>query len=215
MTEIEDVSRTRAGYDSVAELYTEMFARQLYTNPFDRAMLDVFVESVREQPEDAEPLVADIGCGPGRVTTYLHAAGLNTFGVDLSPEMIRLARAAHPELRFEVGSMEHLAVGDAALSGLVAWYSIIHTPPERIPAVLREFARVLRPGAHALFGFQAADGFDGVQEYDHRVATAYRWAPDTLAEVLERNGFQVTARMARIARPDERTPQGYLLAIKG
>ncbi|MFF2553691.1 class I SAM-dependent methyltransferase [Nocardia sp. NPDC058058] len=212
-TEIDDVRVTRESYDEIAELYTNTFQEGIEENPFDRAMLDMFAASVRAA--EAEPgLIADLGCGPGRAARYLDVLGLNVFGLDLSPEMITRAQSALPHLRFEIGSMESLDLTDASLSGIVAWYSIIHTPPHRIPALLGEFARVLRPGGHALFGFQAADESRGIQEYDHRVTTSYRWAPDTLAATLEDLGFTVTARMSRTAREEERTPQGYLLAVK-
>jgi trans-aconitate methyltransferase len=46
-----------------------------------------------------------VGCGPGHVTAHLRKLGLDTFGIDLSPAMIDVARREHPELRFEVGSM--------------------------------------------------------------------------------------------------------------
>jgi SAM-dependent methyltransferase len=36
--------------------------------------------------------VADIECGPGRVTAHLHGLGLTAFGVDLSPAMVAVAR---------------------------------------------------------------------------------------------------------------------------
>ncbi|MFE6863402.1 class I SAM-dependent methyltransferase [Nocardia sp. NPDC057668] len=213
MIEAEDVSVTRTAYDGVAELYTGLVREQLLANPYDRAVLGVFAESVLES-EHADAPAAEVGCGPGRITDHLRRAGLDIFGLDLSPEMIRLARLEYPGLRFEVGSMERLELADAALGSIVAWYSIIHLPPARVPAVLAEFARVLRPGGHALFAFQAADGVTGVQPYDHKVTTSYRWAPDTLAEALAACGFRVTARMQRLARPDERTPQGYVLAVK-
>nr|WP_019854343.1 methyltransferase domain-containing protein [Actinopolyspora mortivallis] len=32
--------------------------------------------------------MADVGCGPGRVTAHLGALGLSVFGMDLSPEMV-------------------------------------------------------------------------------------------------------------------------------
>ncbi|MGV9412262.1 class I SAM-dependent methyltransferase [Nocardia sp. NPDC003693] len=214
MIEAEDVGITRAAYDEVAELYTGMFRDHLLTSVYDRAVLEVFTEAVRESEHAGAP-VAEVGCGPGRITNHLHRAGLDVFGLDLSPEMIRLARIEYPGLRFEVGSMERLELPDAALGAIVAWYSIIHLPPARVPAVLTELARVLRPGGHALFAFQAADGVTGVQPYEHRVTTSYRWAPDTLAVALQDAGFAVTARIQRVARPDERTPQGYLLAVKG
>ncbi|MRH86422.1 methyltransferase domain-containing protein [Nocardia sp. SYP-A9097] len=211
MTEIDDVRVTRESYDEIAELYTTTFGQPIEENPFDRAMLDVFAAGVHGTESG---LVADLGCGPGRAARYLDSLGLNVFGLDLSAEMISRARATAPHLRFEVGSMEKLDLADASLAGIVAWYSIIHTPPHRIPAVLGEFARVLRPGGHALFAFQASDESRGIQEHDHKVAPSYRWAPDTLAATLEELGFIVTARMSRTALPDERTPQGCLLAVR-
>ncbi|MEV6770756.1 class I SAM-dependent methyltransferase [Nocardia sp. NPDC051030] len=209
MTDVAGVGRVRDAYDAVAELYNDLFKRQLEANPFDRAVLDVFAESTR-----GEGVVADLGCGPGRVTGHLKSLGLNVFGVDLSPEMIRLAREQHPDVQFEVGSMDQLKSADGALAGIVAWYSIIHTSPEQLPTILAEFARVLRPGGHVLLGFQASDERDGVQEFDHKVTTGYRWAPDTLADVLGRTGFQVTARLVREPRPDERFQQATLFAVR-
>nr|WP_240943201.1 class I SAM-dependent methyltransferase [Planosporangium thailandense] len=90
-------------------------------------MLVAFAELVRAT--GAGP-VADLGCGPGYVTAYLCSLGLTAFGVDLSPEMIALARQAYPALRFDVGSMTALELEDGALGGVLARYSIIHTPPE-------------------------------------------------------------------------------------
>jgi SAM-dependent methyltransferase len=40
----------------------------------------------------AEPWVLDLGCGPGRHLTALHASGKRALGVDLSPVAVRLAR---------------------------------------------------------------------------------------------------------------------------
>lgn len=201
---------TREGYDAVAELYTDVFKRSLAENPFDRAMLDIFADLVGDSGA-----VVDIGCGPGRITGYLHAAGLRVSGIDLSPEMIRLARRDLPQIGFEVGSMERLELADASLAGIVAWYSIIHTPPERVPAVFAEFARVLRPGGQLLLAFQSPTEPVSVQRFDHKVTTGYRWSADAVAEVLDANGFRTTARLSREARTgenSENSPQGAVLA---
>ncbi|MDV6011113.1 class I SAM-dependent methyltransferase [Haloechinothrix sp. LS1_15] len=68
----------------------------------DRALLGCVAELVRA---DATGPVADVGCGPGRITAHLHALGVPTFGIDLSPQMIAAARRSYPELGFEEGSM--------------------------------------------------------------------------------------------------------------
>ncbi|MEV0294328.1 class I SAM-dependent methyltransferase [Nocardia sp. NPDC050710] len=198
-------------YDEIAELYVEFVKDDLAANPFDRAMLDLFAESLRDN--ESGP-VADVGCGPGRITDYLASLGLDAFGIDLSARMITLARRAYPGLRFDEGSMERLDLADGALAGLVAWYSIIHLPPDRIPDVSAEFARVLRPGGHALLAFQAIETTDAVEAFDHRVIRAYRWPPQRLAALLRADGFTEVCRMVRKPRPGERFEQAYLLVTK-
>ncbi|AFU06259.1 putative methyltransferase [Nocardia brasiliensis ATCC 700358] len=202
-----DVAVTRASYDEMAELYTEFAKNHLAGKPFDRAILGVFAELVRGP-------VADIGCGPGRLTTHLAGLGVDVRGIDLSPEMIRIARRQYPQLSFEVGSMERLALADNSLGGILAWYSLIHLPPERVPGVLNEFYRVLEPEGHALLAFQAFDGTEAVTAFDHKVARAYRWSPERMAELLREAGFEVRARLIRQPDPDERFPEGCLLAVK-
>jgi SAM-dependent methyltransferase len=210
VTEPAVLHDTKAAYDAVASLYAELFSNVLETLPMERAMLAAFAELV--QAHNAGP-VADIGCGPGHVTAHLHALGPTTFGIDLSSAMVALARRAHPDLRFDEGSMTALDLADGVLGGILALYSIIHTPPQQLPAVFTEFQRVLAPGGYLLLGFFAGD--DPLpQEIDHKVTLAYRWSPDSLAELLRQAGFAEVARLLREPHEDERFQQANLLVRK-
>ncbi|MGZ4508378.1 MAG: class I SAM-dependent DNA methyltransferase [Blastococcus sp.] len=201
----------RAAYDTVAADYAELLRTELARKPLDRAMLGAFAELVHV---DAEAPVADVGCGPGRVTAHLHTLGLPVFGIDLSPAMVAVARRTHPELRFDEGSMTALDLPDASLGGLVAWYSVIHTPPELLPGVFAEFARVLRPAGHLLLAFQAGDELVHLEQaYGHALSLdAYRLDPGRVVDLLERAGFDVHAQLVREPEPPEKTRQAYLLA---
>jgi len=217
VTEPDFLSTTRASYDAVAADYAGRFRDELGAKPLERAMLAGFAELVLAA--GAGP-VADIGCGTGRVTAHLDGLGLPVFGIDLSPQMITVARQAHPDLRFEVGSMLALDLPDASLGGVMAWYSIIHVPEERLPEVFAEFHRVLAPGGYLQLAFQVGEEPWHVTEaFGHAISLDFhRRQPDRVAELLNEAGLVVRARLLRERDVDgdfpERTPQAFLLARK-
>jgi SAM-dependent methyltransferase len=150
------------------------------------------------------------------VTAQLDSLGLDVFGVDLSPAMMAVARQVHPELRFDEGSITALNLADGELGGVVAWYSIIHTPPEVLPVVFAEFHRVLRPGGYLLLAFQVGDERVHLEQaYGHALSLdAYRLSPDRIAELLVQVGFVMQARLVREPVKPEKLQQAYLLARK-
>ncbi|WP_332309189.1 class I SAM-dependent methyltransferase [Rhodococcus sp. WMMA185] len=127
--------------------------------------------------------------------------------------MIDLARATYPRLRFEVGSMDALDLADETLQGIVAWYSVIHTPPHEMPSYIAEFRRVLMPGGHFLLAFFESES-DPVTVFDHKVAPAYRWPIGDLATLVVETGFTEVGRMLREPREGERFRRGHLLMRK-
>ncbi|MEV6829332.1 class I SAM-dependent methyltransferase [Amycolatopsis sp. NPDC051102] len=200
---------TAAAYDAVAVRYAEFVAGTWDDHPLERAVWTAFADSVRGRGP-----VADLGCGPGHLTAHLRSLGLDSFGVDLSPAMVELARAARPDLRFEVGSMAALDLPDASLAGILAWYSLIHTPPAEIPAYFAEFARMLAPGGHVLLGcFESGGG--PLTPFDHKVTTAYCWPMDELAGFGAAAGFTEVGRVYREPVAGERPMRhGSLLLRK-
>ncbi|MFE5208091.1 class I SAM-dependent methyltransferase [Streptomyces sp. NPDC056600] len=202
---------TRASYDTVAEDYAELLCDELSHKPFDRAMLAAFADRVLARGGGP---VAELGCGPGRVTAHLHRLGLDVFGVDLSPEMIRVARRDHPVLRFEVGDMTALDLEDASVAGVCAWYSTVHTPPEELPRLFTEFHRVLAPGGTMLLAFKAgALRRNLTHAYGHDLSLEVHWArPELVERVLAQAGLTVEAQLVREPDGQERGPQGYVLA---
>ncbi|MGP3968111.1 class I SAM-dependent DNA methyltransferase [Streptomyces sp. 6N223] len=206
------LAAVRESYDTVAAEYARRFTLA-EIDPVARAMLSAFADLVRGSGP-----VADLGCGPGHVTAHLAGLGLPSFGIDLSPKMIELARQTHPEMRFRVGSMTTLDIPTAELGGILAFFSTHHTPPEWLPVVFAEFHRTLAPGACLMLGTHVGDN----ERY--RPATAYGGHPvsyesyllpaDRTAELLERAGLVITARLALEPAAEGKRPSATFLARK-
>jgi len=151
--------------------------------------------------------VVDAGCGPGHWTDLLHRHGVDVEGVDPTAAMVDLAHERFPACRVRAGRLEDLGVPDGSLDGVLAWFSLIHTPPADVPEALDAVARALRPGGSVLVGF-----FTGpvVEPFDHAVTTGWRWPVDVLAAHLATAGLVVRERHTR-TEPGSR-PQAAVVA---
>jgi SAM-dependent methyltransferase len=201
---------TRASYDTVAVSYAAYVRAARATEPYRRAALVLFADLVRAAGGGP---VADVGCGPGYVTALLNELGADTFGIDLSPGMIALARQEHPGLTFELGDMTDLRLADASVTGLVAFWSLIHVPDDEVPAVFRHFRRVTRPGGPLLLGFHVGDESrlktEGYGGHPMRVHVHWR-PPDRVAAWLRAAGFTISAHM--LVNPDDSVPGAFIFA---
>jgi SAM-dependent methyltransferase len=189
---------TRRSYDAVAGRYAAEMADELRSKPLDRALLDAFAELA------GDGRVADIGCGPGHVTAYLAGRGADPFGLDLSPMMCAAALQA-TSLAFAAADMTALPLRPASLAGLVCLYAVIHLDAAQRLAAYEEFARVLRPGGHALVAFHTSDDDVPVggsltmdEWWGQQVALTFRFL-DPIGEValLRDAGLELTARLDR------------------
>jgi SAM-dependent methyltransferase len=186
---------TRTSYDTVAASYADQVRNLLAETPYERATLALFADLVHAAGGGP---VADVGCGPGRITAHLHELGVDAFGIDLSPGMIDVARRDHRGLRFEVGSMTDLDLAEGSVAGLVAWYSLIHIPDDQVGSVFAHFRRVLRSGGLLLLSFHVGNearlktqGYGGHPMKVH----VHRRQPARVAAWLRESGFTVEAQM--------------------
>lgn len=208
-----ETDELRAAHDVLAEFYVDRLAGVLESMPVERAVLSLFCELTRAANLGGG--VGDVGCGTGRLAPYLAARGLSPRGVDLSPEMVRVARRDHPDFTFDVADLRDLPFEDASLAGVVCWYSLLFLAPSDRAVAFGELARVVKPEGYLVTAFKAGDGNVrragrgaglGV-EFD-----AYWLSPQEMQRRVTEAGFATVFWGGRPAEGQESTPQRYLLA---
>lgn len=181
----------RAAYQARSTEYTDAVGRIDHVAAED---LDLVASWAR----GLNGLVLDVGCGPGQWTHFLTRLGVSAAGIDPVPEFVESARATYPGSSYRLGRAEDLGVAKGSLGGVLAWYSLIHTEPERIGGALDEIARCLRPGGGLAVGFFAGPK---LRPFDHAVVTAYCWPIESMVATIEAAGFDVAHTESRTDRP--------------
>ena len=133
-------------------------------------------EVLKEKVDFAKPqsndTVLDVACGPGAfalaVAPHVHFAG----GVDLTPEMLRRARAYQTEKQilnaaFVRGDAEQLPFGDAKFDLVSCQCSFHHLPKPQL--VLREMVRVTKPEGRLLIVDPLAPESDSKYAFYNRI----------------------------------------------
>ena len=97
--------------------------------------------------------VLDLGCGAGPLSRRLSEKGFSTWGLDLSPALIAVARERLPGAEFQCGSIHDARLPKAAAAaavGEVLNYATAHDPAALSGVFARVF-KALAPGGVFLF----------------------------------------------------------------
>ena len=203
------------GWNEVAAAYAERFGRELDAKPFDRKILDWFVER-------AGPIgpICDLGCGPGQVAAYVRSLGSEACGIDLSREMVQHAAALNPAIAFQIGDMCDLAeIEDASFGGVASFYSIVNLTPTDHARAFAEIGRVLRPDGWLLVSFQVGDGVNHVEEFlGERVRLNFHFfPPEDVQSGPQPAGLEVVETIQRGPYPqpvEAQTDRAYIFATR-
>jgi ubiquinone/menaquinone biosynthesis C-methylase UbiE len=146
------VAERYVGHAQAGRIYDHI-GRWQDTRPLsERRAIDALVERAAFERAGA---VLEFGCGTGRLAARLLAerlpAGARYLGLDVSPGMVRLARAAvapwGDRARVELtGGAMTLPAASGAFDRVVSTYVVDLLSPEDAAQLLGEAYRVLRPG---------------------------------------------------------------------
>lgn len=125
----------------------------------------------------------DVGCGcTGRFIDLLRDNGFSPEGVDVSQQMIKLARKKHPEILFH-----HQDICEWSVPGkydfITAWDSIWHVPLDKQASVLAKLIARLNVGGVLIF---SCGGTNGPNEYmDDAMGVDMCYSSPGVGEILK------------------------------
>lgn len=134
-------SQTAAAYDQIALLWQQNTPADYGVSQLERAI---------RFTEQRGPAL-DVGCGSqGRFINRLTGHGFQTEGLDISPEMISLARRESPAAIFHTGDI-CTWTPPRNYTLITAWDSTFHLPLNKQAPVLKKLCAALAPGGVLLF----------------------------------------------------------------
>lgn len=135
-TPAEAMRATADAYDKSAQTLAERY---------DKADLGKHLSVFLKLVPNAAPNVLDAGCGTGRDLRAMTSVGLQAYGLDLSQQMLELARAGAPRAELVRGDLRHLPFGDETFGGVWSIASVVHLAPADLRGAVAEFARIVVP----------------------------------------------------------------------
>jgi SAM-dependent methyltransferase len=211
-------------YDEAHRRYVERIGAGgevwLRTKPFSvppgyelRECLRTFTHIVDRLGLGVRAQVLDVGCGPGWLSEFLARCGYWVTGVDISEDMVRIARERLAALKEPIGEgIEALAEFHAMPVLELPWsnrfdaailYDAMHHFDDEL-ATLRVIQRTLVPGGRIFIheGVRPPEGSEGerelIAEMEEYGTLESPFDPDYLVSVLREAGFTQVTRFAAV-----------------
>jgi SAM-dependent methyltransferase len=144
-----DTERQAAAFDAIGERYDDAFPHKSAQIIATQWVIDRLSPGAR---------VLDAGCGTGVPTAGMMVeSGLDVVGIDVSAEMLRIARFNVPSARFIAMDLKEVDSSLGTFDAAVAFFSLIMLRRADIPATVRRIRDLVRPGGYVAVGMVEAD----------------------------------------------------------
>ena len=135
--------------------------------------------------------VLDIGCGSGKPVDIEIEKNHKVFGVDISKEMIKIAKNNVPNGEFIHKDFRDLEFSNNSFDAIVAFYVIELIPRKEHEAVLYKFMKWLKPKGFLLFTLEANEYIDETGEWLGETIFISSYDSETMKKIVNKVGFKI------------------------
>jgi SAM-dependent methyltransferase len=127
---------------SIKNWFDKLYVKKRYKSMRPPAAYTIFLDYLKVKKGDK---LLDIGCGTGYLLKAGSERGLKVFGIDVSPEAIKLSKKVAPQLELVVGSVKNLPLSDNYFDFLTCIGVFEHFINQK--CAVYEMRRVAKPNA--------------------------------------------------------------------
>ena len=169
-------------YNEIAQEYEKEFGNDYSDTPY----IDIFLNYLDGKK------VLDIGCGVGNLTKYILDKGFNVDGIDLSEEMLNIAKSKYDDINFLQMNMKDIIL-DKKYDGIMLAYSLFHLTKQEVLEVLPKYYSLLNNNGKMLLILQSGKGEQVIDEPLKNGLKMFinYYSLEEIREVLEDNKFKI------------------------
>ena len=169
-------------YNEIAQEYEKEFGNDYSDTPY----IDIFLNYLDGKK------VLDIGCGVGNLTKYILDKGFNVDGIDLSEEMLNIAKSKYDNINFLQMNMKDIIL-DKKYDGIMLAYSLFHSTKQEVLEVLPKYYSLLNNNGKRLLILQSGKGEQVIDEPLKNGLKMFinYYSLEEIREVLEDNNFKI------------------------
>lgn len=183
---MDHYAETFETWNKLAQQYQDKFMHlTLYNETYD------YICRAIQEPKAR---VLELGCGPGNITQYLltKQPDWEILGLDISPNMINLARRNNPTAKFEVMDVRDISSLKAQYDGIVCGFCMPYLAPEDGHKLVLDCANLLNDQGILYLSFVEGDSANDTYQVGSTGDRVYFhfYTLENLRQQLTQNHFE-------------------------
>lgn len=174
---------TKEAHNAIAEKYYELYK----DDTSDLKYFDLFLK-------DCKHRILDLGCGMGHYSNYMYDKEFDVVGIDISENMINIAKRNNPNIEFIVSDICDLdVIKKYKFDGVVLAYVLQHLSKEEVINLFNQMNDIVNDNGKLLMFLREGNG---VVEEIEPIDTRYKYiineySKEEIKDILLENGWEI------------------------
>lgn len=184
MNYIEIENEMKRTYNAIANQY-EKEAKEDWKN---KKIVDEFLKYLNKNDT-----VLDIACGTGELLKYYESKDLKTYGIDISKNMIEIAKRKAPNSTIITKSVYEINKINKKFDGISSTFTLVHIPKEKINDFINNVRSILNDNGifFILFTTNLKEGLQKEPLNSNYNYYVVNYSNKEIINILKNNGFEI------------------------